>query len=171
GCEFGQEEEEEKVEVGCSCEESKSGCLEMTKRKKNDGTKVGVLHPTGRGCSEWRQTEKIHFDSFKDKSKLDIHIIPHIAINTYNILKHQGNLHAPLQRAVNLTMTAVMIIVEVDDGYVAVGHRGDGARKRRKRDVAELQQALADYQEQENAMLQVEQEQKLIEDARRYADC
>ncbi|KAL8210665.1 hypothetical protein R6Q57_005102 [Mikania cordata] len=43
-----------------------------------------------------------------------------------------------------------------------------------ERDVAELQQALADKQEQENAMLQVlirvEQEQKVTEDARRYAE-
>ncbi|XP_076900118.1 uncharacterized protein LOC143554164 [Bidens hawaiensis] len=43
-----------------------------------------------------------------------------------------------------------------------------------ERDVAELRQALADKQEQENAMLQVlmrvEQEQKVTEDARRYAE-
>ncbi|KAK9063006.1 hypothetical protein SSX86_016876 [Deinandra increscens subsp. villosa] len=43
-----------------------------------------------------------------------------------------------------------------------------------ERDVADLQQALADKQEQENAMLQVlmrvEQEQKVTEDARRYAE-
>ncbi|KAL7614466.1 uncharacterized protein LOC111888306 [Lactuca sativa] len=43
-----------------------------------------------------------------------------------------------------------------------------------ERDVAELQQALADKQEQENAMIQVlmrvEQEQKVTEDARRYAE-
>ncbi|KAK1421256.1 hypothetical protein QVD17_23448 [Tagetes erecta] len=43
-----------------------------------------------------------------------------------------------------------------------------------ERDVADLQQTLADKQEQENAMLQVlmrvEQEQKVTEDARRYAE-
>nr|XP_043632227.1 GTPase-activating protein GYP2-like [Erigeron canadensis] len=43
-----------------------------------------------------------------------------------------------------------------------------------ERDVAELRQSLADKQEQENAMLQVlmrvEQEQKVTEDARRYAE-
>ncbi|KAJ0558301.1 putative Rab-GTPase-TBC domain-containing protein [Helianthus annuus] len=43
-----------------------------------------------------------------------------------------------------------------------------------ERDVAELQQTLAEKQEQENAMLQVlmrvEQEQKVTEDARRYAE-
>ncbi|XP_024960575.1 ecotropic viral integration site 5 protein homolog [Cynara cardunculus var. scolymus] len=43
-----------------------------------------------------------------------------------------------------------------------------------ERDIADLQQALADKQEQENAMLQVlmrvEQEQKVTEDARRYAE-
>ncbi|XP_076934320.1 uncharacterized protein LOC143600547 [Bidens hawaiensis] len=43
-----------------------------------------------------------------------------------------------------------------------------------ERDVAELKQALAEKQEQENAMLQVlmrvEQEQKVTEDARRYAE-
>lgn len=43
-----------------------------------------------------------------------------------------------------------------------------------EREVADLQQALADKQEQENAMLQVlmrvEQEQKVTEDARRYAE-
>ncbi|KAL8090572.1 uncharacterized protein LOC141705517 [Apium graveolens] len=43
-----------------------------------------------------------------------------------------------------------------------------------ERDVAELQQALSDKQEQENAMLQVlmrvEQEQRLTEDARRFAE-
>ncbi|KAI3799763.1 hypothetical protein L1987_35073 [Smallanthus sonchifolius] len=43
-----------------------------------------------------------------------------------------------------------------------------------ERDVVDLQQTLADKQEQENAMLQVlmrvEQEQKVTEDARRYAE-
>ncbi|KAK3023923.1 hypothetical protein RJ639_043466 [Escallonia herrerae] len=43
-----------------------------------------------------------------------------------------------------------------------------------ERDVAELRQALADKQEQENAMLQVlmrvEQEQRVTEDARRFAE-
>ncbi|KAA8539381.1 hypothetical protein F0562_026073 [Nyssa sinensis] len=43
-----------------------------------------------------------------------------------------------------------------------------------EREVAELQQALSDKQEQENAMLQVlmrvEQEQKVTEDARRFAE-
>ncbi|KAK1376927.1 hypothetical protein POM88_033120 [Heracleum sosnowskyi] len=43
-----------------------------------------------------------------------------------------------------------------------------------ERDVAELEQALAHKQEQENALLQVlmrvEQEQRLTEDARRFAE-
>ncbi|KAI3705176.1 hypothetical protein L1987_75410 [Smallanthus sonchifolius] len=46
--------------------------------------------------------------------------------------------------------------------------------ERLEREVADLQQALADKQEQESAMLQVlmrvEQEQKVTEDARRYAE-